>query len=782
MYWLLSKKQQSKVRGIIDNLVMSLSSVSNKPPHADQVFPFQGRKAIEHAKTVITALTNEGESICDPFVGSGSFGYAGAILKRNVYINEFEPYTYRMTKSPFYLPNIENLNNDFDRFLANISPVINNFYRTKCTCGENLVLDSLFFDRSPERYREISSHERLGKNNENITFRGAHKCKSCGATEKHFDDYDQTVINEINGIEDDFFDFRLIENSRINLSIGFLEYKNLFPKRSRVVLKYIWDELKKSTMDQESKHFIENVFLSIIPLSKYKDYRSKSQDLHCPPVMLREANILNAFIKQFKKRKKTLFDYNISNFDGLVFGHDDYRRFLSSIEPQSLNLIITDPPWNDGNAYFERAQLYHPWIGYDLKVDDDRLQNEMIVTDSPERPGKRKKEQWWSDINDLFSNSYAALKEHSFLVLYFRPVPAKHWIANFNRLKLIARANGFEPLLTCDLANKDPSMRIQQSAHYAFSSDLLIIFIRLKQNERRIYIGEYDLDEISFRIAVTLQDSQASTFTQQQWRKKIYERVNELGLAQLNLPKNRALLETSFNRTCEEKYPGQYLPRATTPYSDEIFNIPYVERVSLYVPYVIEELLTNTDKFTFDQFLLKVAEFVENGTRSILKDILEDGENSIHSILNLYAEPLDGGMYFTKRPLPKIPTNIANLLELSPYEFEVFVGKLLELEGYTNVVVSGQSGDRGVDVRCMDKNGDLVIVQCKRYTKTNIGSTPIQRLHSFAIIRGAKRKICVTTTDYTPDGYDEAKKAGVELINRKVLDELVHKHNMFNKP
>jgi len=781
MYWLLSEKKQKNVRGIVDNLVISLSSIGNKPPHADQVFPFQGRKAIEHAKTVITALTDETASICDPFVGSGTFGYAGALLNRKIYVNEYEPYTYRMAKAPFNLPKQETLESNFDLFIDKITPYIANLYRTQCDCGEILPLDSLFFDRLPERFKDISSHERLGKYNENITFRGKYKCKTCGLTEKHFDDYDQAVIDEINDIEEDFFDYRLIENSRINLSSDYLDYKNLFPKRSRLVLKYIWDELETFTIDEESRHFIENTFLSIIPLAKYKDYRSKSQDLHCPPVMLREANILNALVKQFNKRKNTLYNYGIANFDNLVFGHDDYRSFLNKITPETIDLIITDPPWNDGNAYFERAQLYHPWIEYDLKSDQKRLQNEMIVTDSPERENKRDKDQWWSDIHDLFSKSYDVLKVHSFLVLYFRPVPAKQWIANFNRLKLLARINGFEPLLTCDLANKDPSMRIQQSSHYAFSSDLILIFIKLKEKERRIYINDHDLDEISFRIAVDLQDSLANYFTQKQWMELMYKKINSLGLVQLNLPKNRLILTTSFERVCEEKYSGQYLPKATTPYSDEIFNTPYIERVSLFVPYVIEELLAKSDKFTFDQFLLKIAEFVENGTRSILKDILNDGENSIHSILNLYAEPLDGGLYFTKRPLPKIPTNIANLLELTPYEFEVFVGRLLELEGYTNVVISGQSGDRGVDVRCMDQKGNLVIVQCKRYTKSNIGSTPIQRLHSFAIIRGAKRKICVTTTDYTPDGYDEAAKAGVELINRDELDRLVHKHDMFNK-
>lgn len=779
MYWLLKADKQKEVRQVIDKLVISLSEVNHKPPHSDQVFPFQGRKAINHAKTVITSLSSKNDTVCDPFAGSGSFAYAAAMCARNVLANEFEPYTYRMANSAFDLPDLEVLKTSFDAYIIYVKDFIDYIYRTRCNCGEILPLDSLFFDRLPLRYTNISSHERLGINGENITFRGKYKCRLCGSTDKHFDAYDQSVIDEINAMDETFFDVTLIENSRINLSVDFIDYKNLFPKRSRIVLTYLWDKLNLFNIDEKSKNFIQNALLSIIPLAKYKDYRSKSQDLHCPPVMLRESNILNALRQQVNKRAKTLFSYDLNNYKMFKFSMDDYRRFLSSIESGTVDLVVTDPPWNDGNAYFERAQLYHPWLNYNLKEDEDRLQNEMIVSDSPERPNKRDNEQWWSDINDLFRHSYDVLKVHTFLVMYFRPVPARRWIANFNNLKLLARMNGFEPLLTCDLSNKDPSMRIQQSAHYAFSSDLILTFIKLNNDEKRIYFQDHDLDEISFRVAVELQDTIFGPFTYKQWTAAMYAKAKLIGLLELHLPKNSNLLLISFERTCEARENGLFLPKAITPYSDEIFNTPYIERVSLYVPYVIEELLTKSDRFTFDQFLLKIAEFVENGTRSILYDILADSENSIQSLLNMYAEPLDGGLYFTKRPLPSIPSHIANLLELNPSEFETFVARLLELEGYKNVVVSGQAGDRGVDIRCTDSNGDLVIVQCKRYTKSNIGSTPIQRLHSFAVTRGATRKICITTTDYTRDGIDEAAKAGVELINRDALEALVNKHNMF---
>jgi len=688
-----------------------------------------------------------------------------------------------MAFAPFNIPDKQLLLDAFYKYIQRIKPQIDYYYRTKCTCGEILPLDSLFFDREPLAYHNVSQHERLGTDGKNITFRGKdYKCPNCGATEKYFDDFDQAVLDELDEIQDNvLFDTIMIENARINLSKNFLIYGKLFPKRSRVATSYIWESLKSSDMNQSCKFFIENVFLSIIPLTKYKDYRSKSQDLHCPPIKLRETNILNKLTKQFKKRVDTLYSYNLNNYQNIHINSKDYRDFLTDINEDSINLLVTDPPWNDGNAYFERAQLYHPWLNYDLKNDKDRLTKEVIVSDSPSRKDKHDKEQWWSDMDNLFNQAYRVLKLHSFIVLYFRPVPAKEWIENFNKLKLIARHNGFEPLLSIDLTNNDPAMRIQQSAHYAFSSDLILTFIKLNEDERRIYIDGEDIDYIAFQVAVYTQDQLAGAFTRKQWNLEMHKKTKEMGLLKLHSPKNKHLLDTCFERVCEVIDNDQYLPKPSTPYSDEIYNTPYIERVSLYIPYVIEELLQDSTQFTFDQFLLKVAEFVENGTRGIIKDILEDGENSIYSLLNMYAEPLEGGKYFTKRPTPTIPSSIANLLSLDPYEFEAFVAHLLELEGYKNVVVSGRSGDRGVDVRCNDKNGDLIIVQCKRYTKSNIGSTPIQRLHSFAITRGAKRMICITTTDFTHDGYDEASKTNVETINRSELEALVHKHNLFTE-
>ena len=782
MYWLLSATDQKKVRNEIDSTVNNLSITESKVQQKYQVFPFQGRKVINQAQVVIESLTNDNSSIVDPFMGSGTFAYAGNLSGRKVFANEYEPYTYKMASSP-YNNRPSGYEDSCLSFITSAKKQISHYYETQCGCGETVVVDSLFFDLVPLKYTNITKHERLAKCGENVIFRGASKCKNCGAVSKKFDTNDEAHMRRLNStISPPEFTYQMIENSRINLTGTYTQYSNLFPMRSKLVFSEMWKLSLSMNFDDNTVDFIQETLLSILPQAKYKDYRSKSQDLHVPPNRLRESNLINRFESQAKKRGQIFKELGLTKNEATL-SCMDFRDFFAQLKLNSMDLIITDPPWSDGNAYFEKAQLYHPWINFNLQQDTVRLRKEVVVSNAPSRVDKRNSTQWWDDIEELFKCSFTSLKTHSYLVLFFRPVPANKWIENLNFIKLKARKAGFEPLLSIDIDAADPSMRVQQSCHYAFSSDIVMIFLKLEESERRNYFGDIDLDELAYRAAVYAQDENFCPFLRSTWNKFFHKLAKENNLLSLDLPKNSILKDRLFIRMCDQVGAGVYLPKPSSPYSDELFGTPYIERVSLHVPYVIEDLLKNGTQFTFDQFLLKIAEYVENGTRSIIGEILADGSHSLQSLLALYADPVPGGKFFTAKGKPSLLTSTTEIMKLDPYEFEIFCAELLVCEGYTNVVVAGRSGDRGVDIRCNDADGNLVIAQCKRYTKSNISATPLQRLHSFARTRGATKIICMTTTGYTPDAKDEASKIGaeldVELIAREELDQLVNKHNLL---
>jgi len=778
MYWLLDEEEQKRLRQVVRLVTTELATITSNP-QIDQLFPYVGRKDRRKAEIIVRLLSPDNGVVCDPFSGSGVLSYAMATLGRQIEVNEWEPYANRISSAPWRMPAKNEVQTEYKALIKKIKPELDNLYQTKCVCGNTHIFHSLFFDRDPLRYIGITKHERLGKNGENIIYRKKYKCTNCGRTEKFFDEDDAKHMAMVKKLPvDPIFNFTLIENSRINLSRDFTVYGSLFPHRSKLALVIIWKALQILTCTPVVKTFLEDVFLSVLPQAKFKDYRSKSQDLHCPPKMLREVNLLYIYQKQFKKRWTGLNTYAFKrvhdeNIPSTPVQMLDFRVFLDSKATASVDLIFTDPPWIDGTAYFERAQLYHPWLGYNLKTDRDRLANEMVVSDAPSRRATHDLDRWWSDLNAFFKKSYRVLKPNTFIVLFFRPIPARNWLTNLNKIKLVARKAGFEPLLSIDVSSSDPSMRIQQSASYVFSKDVVMLFFRLDQSITREFFGDHDLDQLVYQAAVKVQEDKRSPFFYSEWRRELSNTFFRLNIQKMNSPREESRLERLFYRYCDEISAKTYLPKVQTPFSGQLFDTPATERLFTYVPQIIDELTREGRNFTYDQFLLGLAEFVENGTRQLISNIQRV---DIRAMIEIYAEPINGGQWFQRLPLPNLPEGLTNVVSLDPYDFEAFVAHLLEAQGFKSLALIGRAGDRGVDVTGIDPSGRKTVVQCKRYIRNNVSSEPVQRLHSFAVTRGAERKILITTSDFTPQAKDEAKNTDTELINGTELEILIARY------
>jgi restriction system protein len=218
---------------------------------------------------------------------------------------------------------------------------------------------------------------------------------------------------------------------------------------------------------------------------------------------------------------------------------------------------------------------------------------------------------------------------------------------------------------------------------------------------------------------------------------------------------------------------GQFLPKFNTPFSGQLFDTLAIERIFTYVPHVIQSLTETKDIFSYDEFLLSLSTFVENGTRALISQI---EELNIKNEISQYAEPIKGGRFFQRRQLPTLPLPIQNVIKLDPYDFERFVAHLLSAQGFTNIAVIGRAGDLGVDLIADDPNLLRTVIQCKRYISHKVSATPIQRLHSFAVTRKAARRIIITTSDFTSPAYKEAKHTQTETINGEQLMVLIAKY------
>lgn len=123
-----------------------------------------------------------------------------------------------------------------------------------------------------------------------------------------------------------------------------------------------------------------------------------------------------------------------------------------------------------------------------------------------------------------------------------------------------------------------------------------------------------------------------------------------------------------------------------------------------------------------------------------------------------------------------------DILALSPKEFEVFTGKVLEEIGCHDVQHVGGSGDLGGDLKALDPHGNSVVVQCKRYAPGRaIGSPEIQKfIGMLTVHHKADKGIFVTTSTFTQPAFDLADKYGILMINGDRLVEMVQvmHHNL----
>jgi restriction system protein len=111
---------------------------------------------------------------------------------------------------------------------------------------------------------------------------------------------------------------------------------------------------------------------------------------------------------------------------------------------------------------------------------------------------------------------------------------------------------------------------------------------------------------------------------------------------------------------------------------------------------------------------------------------------------------------------------------MEPSAFERLVQRLLRESGFTQVEVTGKSGDGGIDGKGIMRLGGLlsfhVIFQCKRYK----GSVTVSQVRDFrgAMVGRADKGLLITTGNFTRDAEREATRDGapaIDLIDGELL-------------
>ena len=132
-----------------------------------------------------------------------------------------------------------------------------------------------------------------------------------------------------------------------------------------------------------------------------------------------------------------------------------------------------------------------------------------------------------------------------------------------------------------------------------------------------------------------------------------------------------------------------------------------------------------------------------------------------------------------------------DLTSLSPTDFEYRVADYYKSKGY-DTLVTRQSGEDGVDVIARKDPDPLefqigskstqveleqreeIAIQAKRYqTDYQVGASIVERTHDAQHRVGADSAAVVTSSSFTEEAHDRARRLGVDLVNgRQMAREL----------
>ena len=448
---------------------------------------YWSQKSFNIIDKLIQHLSKEGDTIFDPFMGSGVtiLETIKNSLNRKAIgcdINEMPRFIVTNIINNFQKKELVEVFNKLEKKLDELT----SYYTTTCTScnSEQAIISKIVFDKPS---RTINDYNIKAVN---------YTCPNCGKNTKQADINDEKKMLSL-VCSDHIFDEQLLKNSKI--AVGDNDHlSDLFTPRNFSLLNEIVGYISSS----DNPDILNYLLMSCIHLCKITDLHSNSQwPLWIPKKNCVEKNIIDLLKKRIKNiikatnfvEKNYLNSHIVSDYaelttnSALVLTKGSQYITEYEVPDNSIDLIITDPPYKDQVLYSEYMQLYKPIIGLDFNLED-----EIVVSPSPIR--KRAESEYFNLLNQVFELCSKKLKQGSFMCLFFHDSNLSVWA----ELITILEHNGFK-YISQEHIKKSKTVKNIISPKKSLSGDAILFFENTK-HEIKSYDTNISADEIAHYI------------------------------------------------------------------------------------------------------------------------------------------------------------------------------------------------------------------------------------------------------------------------------------------
>jgi SAM-dependent methyltransferase len=438
---------------------------------------YWGKKPSEVYRFIIDEFSEPGQTILDPFVGSGVLGVEALKMSRNFIGIDINPVAVQMSKLLISPPEASRVRDAFNKIERLAKKKIEATYST---------LDGT----------QVASHYLW--NEEDLTsvwtMKGRKRSEAAPTDGdlKLATSYEHYPVQHIRPI-------RLFDNSRINTR-SVLTLEDLFTGRALHNIDLLLEGINKcddpvrkalllcltSAVGQMSK-----MVFAITGRGKTKGEETGHIEVgswvigYWRPDLHFEVNVWNTFARRVGRflrtleldvRERSLFRGSEASALGeVILG--SASNVLASYKVESVDLIITDPPHGDRIPYLELSELWNAILG-----ETAEFENEIVVSNARSRCKDR--EAYGRELNAVLAELRRILKPGGHLIILFNSRDGQSW----SDLKSAVFGNDARTLsyLGAFESHYSAGSVVQDSRPGGLQHDYALVFKKhdkLKQNE-----------------------------------------------------------------------------------------------------------------------------------------------------------------------------------------------------------------------------------------------------------------------------------------------------------
>ena len=441
------------------------------------IHPYWARKPLNIVVEVISALSEPGDTVADPFVGSGTVALGALSLGRHAIACDINPLAILIVRAIVGLTNetratVRRLRDLSDTWTAKALP----WYQVDSSWYVERERFTVSGDYAQGNFR-LTPIEYVLRRFQNGAFTGR---KVASASDVSYINYPEEHLLDS---PLDFSQLNLAHNPRIAIPEG-ARLSHFFTARNTAFINLALQTINALNAGDPIKPILQTLLSSALPLLRLSDRKGSSQWPYWrPKVSLTSRNPVVALglrMRGFARAAKWAEDhlndvhlldapafYSARRSPGMLLQNTPVQSiFENGIRRQSADLVLTDPPYSDQAPYLEYSQMSNRVVGLDR---GDLWSSEIVKTDAPSRIADAA--AYIERLSVGIEHCCDLVRQGGFLALFYQDRRTAHWAAIW---KVITDRG----LVICDvlaIPKQRRSMKTVTAPGRTFDGDLLVI-------------------------------------------------------------------------------------------------------------------------------------------------------------------------------------------------------------------------------------------------------------------------------------------------------------------